>query len=541
MTTATGSAFLGVTIGCARCHDHKYDPFPQRDYYRLQAFFANTSYGDGALPLADAVESRKYEEQKALWEEKTKAIRAEMAEVLEPVRKSRIKGGISTFEDEVVEAILMDADKRNPFQQMMFHTASSRITFDEEPDARTLRTLKGDAATRYNELKKKLAEFDSLRPPAPPEGQFMIDISATAPPTHVLGRGDLFAKGEEVQPGFLSIITASEPKISKPAGLNSTGRRSALAEWLTDPKNPLVARVMANRIWHYHFGRGIVSTPGDFGRMGMRPTHPELLDYIAGYFVDNGWSMKKVHRLILLSNTYQVSSDDQAKALEADPDNKLMWRYNRRRIEAEAIRDSMLYVSGLLNPEMGGPGVMPPVPPGTLSDLSATAVAGGWKVDADAAKHNRRSIYIFVRRNLLYPMLHEFDTANTFEVWHQRKNTVTPSQSLDLMNNETILGWAQAFAGRVLSDSRVSTESLEQVDRAFRLTYGRRPNGEEQKIAANFLGKQVPIMAARLAGNSQAKVAMPTFIPEGMDSARAAALVDLCHMLLASNEFLYIN
>jgi hypothetical protein len=200
----------------------------------------------------------------------------------------------------------------------------------------------------------------------------------------------------------------------------------------------------------------------------------------------------------------------------------------------------MLYVSGLLNPEMGGPGVMPPVPPGTLSDLSATAVAGGWKVDADASKHNRRSVYVFVRRNLLYPMLHEFDTANTFEVWHQRKNTVTPSQSLDLMNNETILGWAQALAGRVLKDARVGTESLEQVDRAFRVVYGRRPAAEEQKISAEFLGKQVPIMAARLTA-TQPKLSMPAYLPEGLEPARAAALVDLCHMLLASNEFLYIN
>lgn len=540
ITTATGSAFLGVTIGCARCHDHKYDPIPQRDYYRLQAFFANTSYGDGALPVKDRVERQKYETQKALWEEKTKDTRAEMATMLEPLRAQRIKGGISTFEDEVVEAILMDPAKRNPFQQMMFHTASSRITFDEEPDARTLRSLKGDAATHYGELKKKLAEFDSIRPAAPPEGQFMIDISTTAPPTHVLGRGDIMNKGEEVQPGFLSILTAADAKITAPAGLNSTGRRTALAEWLTDPKNPLVARVMVNRMWHYHFGRGIVASPGDFGRMGMRPTHPELLDYLASTFVENGWSFKKLHKQILLSNTYQVSSDNQAKAAEADPDNKLMWHYNRRRIEAEAIRDSMLYVSGFLNPEMGGPGVMPPVPPGTLSDLSATAVAGGWKADTDAAKQNRRSVYIFVRRNLLYPMMHEFDTANTFEVWHQRKNTVTPSQSLDLMNNETILNWAQALAGRVLSDGRVASESLEQVDRAFRLVYGRRPAAEEQKVSAAFLGKQIPIMASRLA-NGKAKPAMPTQIPAGMEPARAAALVDLCHMLLASNEFLYIN
>jgi hypothetical protein len=540
ITNATGAAFLGLTVACARCHDHKYDPIPQKDYYRLQAFFANTSFGDGPLPVKDAAERRKYDEQKAVWEEKTKDIRAQMDEILEPLRASRIKGGISTFEDEVQEAILMDASKRNSFQQMMFHTASPRITF-EEPNARTLRSLKGDAGTRYEALKKQLAQFDSIKPPAQPEGQFMIDISAAAPATHILERGNLQAKGEEVQPGFLSILNPNDPAITQPAGMNSTGRRSALAQWLTDPKNPLVARVMVNRIWHYHFGRGIVATPGDFGRMGSRPSHPELLDHLTTSFVENGWSMKKLHRLILLSNTYQLSSDNQERAAAADPDNKLMWRYNRRRIEAEAVRDSMLYVSGLLNSQMGGPGVMPPVPPGTLSDLSATAVAGGWKVDSDAALHNRRSVYIFVRRNLPYPMLHEFDTANTFEVWHQRKNTVTPAQSLDLLNNDLMLEWARSLADRVLSDSRVSSESLEQIDRAFRLVYGRQASAEEQKISTSFLEKQVPIMAARLSAKDALKPPMPVSLPQGMEPAKAAALVDLCHMLLASNEFLYIN
>src|SRR5205823_6023826 len=180
--------------------------------------------------------------------------------------------------------------------------------------------------------------FDSLRPAALPVGQFMLDISATAPPTHILKGGNWQNKGEEVQPGFLSILDPADVKITPPAGLNSTGRRTALAAWLTDPKNPLTARVMVNRIWQEHFGAGIVGTSGDFGRMGARPTHPELLDYLAASFVENGWSVKKLHKLILLSNTYQQSSDSQAKAAEVDPDNKLLWRYNRRRIEAEAVR-----------------------------------------------------------------------------------------------------------------------------------------------------------------------------------------------------------
>jgi len=536
MTNATGEAFLGLTVGCARCHNHKFDPILQKDYYRLQAFFANTSFGDGPLPPKDPAVREKYAAQKAEWEAKTKDIRAEMNKILEPLRAAKLKSGSNTFEEEVKSAIMMDPAKRDPLQAMMFHTAEPRVTFDEEPDARTLRTLKGDSATRYADLKKQLAAFDSLKPAALPEGQFMIDIGPTAPPTHILRGGNFAIKGDEVQPGFLSILDPTDAKVTPLP--NSTGRRTALAAWLTDPKNPLVARVMVNRIWHYNFGTGIVATPGDFGRMGSRPTHPELLDYLSASFVENGWSVKKLQRQILLSNTYQQSADLQAKAAETDPDNKLLWRWSRRRMEAEAIRDSMLFTSGLLNTKMGGPGVFPPVPAGTLSDLSATAAAGGWKTEKDVAQTNRRSVYIFVRRNLRYPMLQEFDSANTFESCDFRKNTVTPSQSLDLLNNDLILQWAQSLAGRVLNDSGLTPDA--QIDRAFKLTYGRAPSAEEQKLATDFLARQMPIMTQRLA-DAKTKPPLPNNMPPGMDPARAAALVDLSQMLLDSNQFLYIN
>jgi hypothetical protein len=539
ITNATATAFLGVTFACARCHDHKYDPILQKDYYRFQAFFANTAFGDGPVPLKDPVARRQYEEQYALWDSKTKAIREEMGQIVEPLRKTKAEGGIKTFEDDVKEAILMDAPKRDPWQQMMYHTASPRIGFDEEPDARTLRTLKGDASTRYAELKKQLAEFDSLKPKALPRGQYMKDISGTAPPTYIHTRGDPYAKGEEVQPGFLSILDPGNPTITPPPGLNSTGRRTVLANWLVDPKNPLVARVMVNRIWQYHFGTGIVATPGDFGRMGSRPTHPELLDYLASTFVENGWSIKKLHRLIVLSNTYRQSTDHQAKAAQLDPDNKLLWRYGRHRMEAEAIRDSMLMVSGMLNPKMGGPGVFPPVPEGTVSTLSATAAAGGWGVEKDPLQNNRRSVYIFVRRNLRYPMLQEFDTPNTFEVWHTRKNTVTAPQALDILNNDLILEWSRGFAGRILGESTPGSEPWQQVDRAYKMAYGRGASADELKTATAFWDQQTAVMAKRLAGGE--KPPLPSKTVEGMDAARAAAFVDLCHMLFASNEFLYIN
>jgi hypothetical protein len=527
MTQVTGVAFLGMTFGCARCHDHKFDPILTKDYYRLQAFFANTAFGDGPLPLADPEAKRKYDEQYAAWDAKTKDIRDEMAKIMEPVLADRRKHSASVMTDEVQAVVAKDAALRTPLEQQIYHIAETRFG-----------GLRGGNPERYAELKAELATFDSLKPPTLPEGQFMTDLNATAPPTHILRGGSRFAEGDEVQPGFLSILDPSDAKITPPSGVNSTGRRSALAAWLTDPSNPLPARVMVNRMWHYHFGHGIVATPGDFGRMGARPTHPELLDYLANYFVDNGWSMKKVHRLILLSNVYQEASDFDAKIAQADPDNQLLWRYPRHRMEAEAIRDSMLATSGLLNPQMGGPGVYPPVPPGMLSELSATAVAGGWRTEKDPAQSDRRSVYIFVRRNLPYPLLQEFDTANTFESCDYRKNTVTPPQSLDLLNNELVLDWARSLAGRVFNDSGLTPAA--QVDRAFRFAYGRAASPEEQKIAEDFLAKQTPVMVARLAGND-AKPPLPANLPQGIDQARAAAFVDLCHMLLDSNEFLYIN
>ena len=257
--------------------------------------------------------------------------------------------------------------------------------------------------------------------------------------------------------------------------------------------------------------------------------------------MENGWSLKKLHRVILLSNTYRQSSDSQADAVAADPDNTWLWRYSRRRMEAEAIRDSMLSVSGLLNAKMGGPGVFPPVPSGVLTELSATAAAGGWKTEKDPAQSNRRSVYIFVRRNLRYPMLQEFDSANTFESAHLRTNTVTPAQSLDLLNNDLVLDWARAFAGRVLNDRDPTPDASGQVDRAFRLAFGRKATADDQKMAAAFLERQAPIMTARLTEGGKAAPPMPTRTPEGMNPARAAAFVDLCQMLLTSNEFLYIN
>jgi hypothetical protein len=227
--------------------------------------------------------------------------------------------------------------------------------------------------------------------------------------------------------------------------------------------------------------------------------------------------MKAMHRMILLSNTYQQSSASQEAAAKVDPDNKLLWRYSRHRMEAEAIRDSMLFVSGTLNPQMGGPGVFPKVPKGVLTELSATAAAGGWATEKDPAQVNRRSVYIFVRRNLRYPMLQAFDNANSFESAHTRTNSVTATQALDLLNDDLLIDWASAFAERVRGQEETAGTPT-QINRAFRLAYGREAKADELEAAAGFIAKQSTVAGSR-----------------------AKALIDFCHTLLASNEFLYVN
>lgn len=268
---------------------------------------------------------------------------------------------------------------------------------------------------------------------------------------------------------------------------------------------------MVNRIWGYHFGTAIVATPSDFGVMGERPSNPKLLDYLAATFVENGWSIKKMHRAIMLSKAYQASSDAQPQALAADPEDKLCWRYPRHRLEGEAIRDSMLAVSGNLNLKMGGPGVHPELPPGTL------ATAGKWLADKDPNDANRRSVYIFSKRVMTYPMFEAFDAPNSEESCPRRFRTVIPSQALTLMNDSLVLKWSQSLARRVLNDGGLTAD--QQIERAFRLALSRAPKPEEMQAVLEFLARQSKLD----------------------DGGPAAAFTDFCHTLLNSNEFLYVN
>jgi hypothetical protein len=503
VTDVVGVTFMGLTMGCAKCHDHKFDPILQKDYYRLQAFFANTRIED-SLPLVSNAEKQAYAQKRAVWEEQTKEIRAEIAKLIEPVRKQFWKEGYDKFPPEVQAALDVPAGERNPFQWHMYYKARPQVELTDEAAAKK---LKGDALRQYKALQVELAKFDSIKPADLPVAQTMIDNESDAPKTHVLAVGNYAAPQYEVEPGFLSILDPAPAKITKAA--TGSGRRSALANWLADAKNPLSTRVIVNRVWHYHFGRGIVGTPSDFGVMGERPSHPELLDYLTTAFTENGWSLKKLHRMILLSATYRQSSSYNEVAAKVDPENKLFWRFQRRRLEGETVRDAILQVSGALNTKMYGPGVFPPLPPGMVT-------RGGWKTEEDTSESNRRSVYVFVRRNTRYPMFESFDMPDTHESCARRNNTVSAGQALELLNNELVLGWARDLAKRVQNDAGMSEAS--QVERAWKLVYSRAPQAEETNAALDFLKQH-----DRITGNRQ------------------ASMVDLCHMLLNSNEFLHMN
>jgi len=532
ITDTVGAVFTGLTYGCARCHDHKYDPILQADYYRLQAFFANTAAQDD-IPLVPKGELERYRQRKALWEEKTRGIRDELEQIAAPKRRAIEKDYFDKYPAEIQAILKKPEAERNPFERQMAWKAhqyldpSSREYIAD--DSAVTGKLKGEDKKRWQELKAELAKFSDLDPGPLPIATGMKDLGAEAPSTFVLSRGSFEKPKEEVQPGFLTILDPNPARIMPINGKASSGRRSALANILADPGNPLTARVMVNRVWQYHFGRGIVATSSDFGLNGQRPTHPALLDWLSCQFIRDGWSLKKLHRLIMLSSTYQQTSAQRDPAAKLDPDNKLLWRYPLHRLEGEVIRDSALEVAGLLNPKMGGPSVFPELPTGM------PAPRGGWKVNAEESERNRRSVYVFVRRNTRYPLFESLDMPDPHESCARRNVTVSPIQALNLFNSKMTLEWAQYFAGRVLEKAGNNEEK--QIDLACRLAFGRLPDKSEKEMLKQFLRKERAL--ERSPGDDEPPLPLAT--KTKLASAQGSALVDLCHTLLNANEFVYSN
>jgi hypothetical protein len=331
-----------------------------------------------------------------------------------------------------------------------------------------------------------------------------------------------------VEPGFPSMISNEQPVIVPTA--TSSGRRTALANWIADPKNPVTARVMVNRIWYQDFAHGIVDSVSDFGKMGEKPSNPELLDWLASEFVQQGWSIKKLEREIMLSSVYRQASAHREDASAVDPDNKLLWKFPRMRMDGEEIRDSMLVAAGLLNDKMGGPAVLPPVP----KNLGA---GNAWRVTADTAQHNRRSIYVFTRRNVPYPMLEVFDGPSSQQVHSKRDITTTSPQALTLINSDLYYEWSQALAGRVIREAGADFNA--DLDRLYQLLFGRAPEAWEKDTLQTFLSSQEKIVAEQKSAGKT--IAAPAGFKETQElsATRAAAFVDMVHALANSNEFTY--
>jgi hypothetical protein len=290
---------------------------------------------------------------------------------------------------------------------------------------------------------------------------------------HVLARGDASQPGDRVRMRPLGVLL---PDGAPEWPDDTPSPRLALAKWITDPANPLTARVMVNRIWQHHFGAGIVATPNDFGRMGTRPSHPELLDWLADQFVENGWHMKPLHRIILLSETYQQAY------VPGEMDDRLLARFPRRRLNAEELRDAMLAVSGRLNPQAGGPSVIVPIEPALVKLLYNPAQ---WRPDADPKQYDRRSIYLFVKRNMRLPFLEVFDSPDTLLSCARREQSTHAPQALELLNGEFSNAMARSFAERV--EREAGPDRARQVERAFTLALGRAPDAAERKAALRYL------------------------------------------------------
>jgi hypothetical protein len=545
ITDVTASSVLGLTAGCARCHDHKYDPIPQADYYRLQAFFAAVRPRDD-IPLLPADKLNEHAQRQKAWEEKTADIRAEIAQIEALARNELYHVSFDKFPKEIQQAIEKPAKERTALDWFLFHKAEPYFKVsDKDIEGK----LKGETKTRWQELQKRLVEYKPLKPDLLPVAQGVTDLGPEAPKTYTLAVGLYNRPVREVEPGFLSIIDPATPSL-KPAECcedgtpaATTGRRSVLANWIASKDNPLTARVMVNRLWHYHFGRGIVATPSDFGAQGEKPSHPDLLDWLATEFVRRGWSLKQMHRLIMTSGTYQQASANNTAAARVDADNRLLWRYRRHRLEGEAVRDCILSVSGELNPKMGGPSVMPELP-------AEVTTRGYWKETADPRERSRRSVYVFVKRNLRYPLFQAFDMPDTHESCSRREVTTTPLQSLMLMNDELVLRSAQAFASRVAKEA--GPDVGQQVDLAYRLAFGRTPGTEEKRAAVAFIQRQRDLFKAPLpsasvdilapgADDGEAADVLAPLAKGGPVDPIAAALADFCHVLLNANEFVYVE
>jgi hypothetical protein len=520
------SNLLGLTVACARCHDHKYDPISQVEYYRLLAVLKpafnpekwvqpqNRHLDDVSAREKAAIDRHNGEIDRQMTE-----LNQQAAAIRRPYEKRLFEAKLAAVPEAIradtAAALQTPAEKRNAVQQYLAKKLGPMLAVSPGEISRSLN--EADRA-RVDVLALQVAALKGQRRLVG-KIQAAWEADGVVPPAYVFRRGNLMTPGAEVQPGVFSVLTdARNPTLipAAPAGARTSGRRTALARWLTHPDHPLTARVFVNRVWQRYFGEGIVATSDNFGRLGARPTHPELLDWLATEFVRGGWKMKDLHRLIVTSSAYRQSSAHQAGPAAVDPGNQLLWRMRLRRLESEAVRDAVLAVSGRLDPTAGGP----PVP--IVPNPDGTVVVPDKGLPTPTAQ-SRRSLYLFARRNYNLTLLSVFDQPVMATNCTRRVHSAVPLQSLTLLNDPFLLEQADHFAARVAA---ASDGDQRRVETAFRLAFARPPSPTEVAASAALLKKL------------RQRYAAETLPPA---EAERKALARLCHMLLCANEFLYVG
>jgi mono/diheme cytochrome c family protein len=520
IVSTIGSAMLGLTVGCARCHDHKYDPIPQKDYYRLVAIFSGTRREERYLVPDGGV---AYKEWLAAHDQPRRDLEAFQKPYKEKLREAKIAG--LDIPEAHKTLLRQSVDPSNQLQAnlMAMFKPEVEVADNEIPQAINPR----DIPTWERLVARAMAE-QAAAPPEPPKGLALGGSDVTS--ARMLEHGDPNREGAEVPPGFLTVLARGRPEweahtwaawtSSSPGGAPPLPR-SALAHWVTDLNGgagPLVARVIVNRLWQYHFGEGLVRTANDFGKQGDRPLHAELLDWLAQELVESGWRLKHIQRLIVTSAAYRQDGSCVPAQLIADPENRLFGRYRPRRLAGELLRDALLSIGGNLNPHMGGPGIKPAIPPDAIF---ATAPKHGevWPANVqDGPATWRRSVYIVAQRSNPVPFLQTFDGPDAAASCARRSTTTVPTQALVLMNDPFTRDQARRLADRVLAGG--SLPPAEQIRQTFRQALTRAPSPDELEQALIFLSRQ----ATRYTGDS-----------------RRQALADLGQVLFQTNEFIYID
>jgi mono/diheme cytochrome c family protein len=523
----TGQTFLGLTVNCARCHDHKIDPFPQKDYYQLLAFFHGLQRYNTAQSLRSlGSEAQVRNEQQALraYRKQMAAVDREIRAIEESLRPHLQGGERDDFRYEANKQSILEkhvpAHLSDEVLQRWLTLKEERRRLDRNRPEQLQQALSIHEKRRLPGATISLLSITGFPQGLSQLGRYKANDTDDNGPwpgeTFVFLRGNPHNKGAKVEPGFPSVLTSATPVLPEPRpGAQTSGRRRVLAEWLAARDNPLTARAMVNRIWQFHFGRGLVRSSSDFGYHGTPPTHPELLDWLASEFVARGWKLKPMHKLIVMSNSYRMSSRPDPSALARDAENDLLWRFDPRRLSAEEVRDSILAVCGNLNRKMGGPSIHPTIPHEVLAGQSMPG--NGWDLKCPPEERARRSVYVHIKRSLPVPILMEFDAPDPDGSCPVRFVTTQPAQALGMLNSDFVNDQAEIFAAALREQAGEDTAA--QVRLALRRVTQREPVAGEMERSVAFIAK---MRDKHRLGTQE-------------------ALRQFCLLLLNLNEFVYVD